>query len=297
MDITLKKLNLDNGEEMAYREREGGEKLLVLVHGNMTSSKHWDLLMESLPGKYKVYAPDLRGFGASSYKNEINSLHDFAKDLKNFFDKLNLKDFVLMGWSTGGGVALDFAADNHEYVKKLILMESVGTKGYPIFKKDENGKPIPGELLSTKEEIANDPIQVLPVLNAYENKDKDTMKMIWNNTIYTDNQPEPEKYDKYLEDMFTQRNLVDVDYALAHFNISNEHNGLEEGNEKAEKIKAPTLVLYGENDKVVTEQMAKDINNDIGDNATLKYLKNCGHSPLIDDLEQLKTMVINFIEE
>jgi pimeloyl-ACP methyl ester carboxylesterase len=123
------------------------------------------------------------------------------------------------------------------------------------------------------------------------------MKMIWNNTIYTDNQPEPEKYDEYLEDMFTQRNLVDVDYALAHFNISNEHNGLEKGNKKAEKIKAPTLVLYGENDKVVTEQMAKDINNDIGDNATLKYLKNCGHSPLIDDLEQLKTMVINFIEE
>ena len=175
-------------------------------------------------------------------------------------------------------------------------MESVGTKGYPIFKKDENGKPIPGELLSTKEEIANDPVQVLPVLNAYENKDKDTMKMIWNNTIYTDNQPSPEKYDEYLEDMFTQRNLVYVDYALAHFNISNENNGLEDGNGKAEKIKAPTLVLYGENDKVVTEQMAKDINNDIGANAQLKYLKNCGHSPLIDDLDQLLENILNFID-
>ncbi|HKL76330.1 MAG TPA: alpha/beta hydrolase [Halanaerobiales bacterium] len=295
MEINLKSVKLANGEKLGYRKKDGGEKLLVLLHGNMTSSKHWDILIESMPDEFTIYAPDLRGFGISSYNQEISSLHDFSEDLKMFCDKLNLNNFNLMGWSTGGGVAMDFAADNPEYVKKLILMESVGTKGYPIFKKDENGKPIPGELLSTKEEIANDPVQVLPVLNAYKNKDKDTMKMIWNNTIYTDNQPDPEKYNEYLEDMFTQRNLVDVDYALAHFNISNEHNGLEEGIGKAEKIEAPTLILYGENDKVVTEQMAKDINNDIGENANLQYLKKCGHSPLIDDLDQLLENILNFI--
>lgn len=297
MEIKFKKVQLNNGEELTYREREGGGKLLVLVHGNMTSSKHWDLLMESLPEKYKIYAPDLRGFGGSSYNSEINSLHDFAEDLKDFFEKLNLEDFVLMGWSTGGGVAMDFAADNPDYIKKLILLESVGTKGYPIYKKDENGQPIPGELLSTKEEIANDPVQVLPVLNAYQSKDKDTMKMIWNATIYTDNKPEPEKYDEYVEDMFTQRNLVDVDYALAHFNISSEDTELNKANNKAEKINLPTLVLYGENDKVVTEKMAKDINKDIGENASLEYLENCGHSPLIDDLEQLKNKILTFIEK
>ena len=296
MEIKFKQLKLDTGENLTYREREGGEELLILTHGNMTSSKHWDVLIKSLPEKYKIYAPDLRGFGGSSYNNEINSLHDFAKDLKAFFDKLNLKDFVLIGWSTGGGVVMDFTADNPDYVKKLILLESVGTKGYPIYKKDKNGQPIPGELLSTKEEIANDPVQVLPVLNAYQNQDKDTMKMIWNATIYTDNQPEPEKYDEYLEDMFTQRNLVDVDYALAHFNISSENTKLSKASKKAEKIDVPTLVLYGENDKVVSKQMAKDIKNDIGDNATLVYLKNCGHSPLIDDLEQLKSKIIEFIK-
>ena len=294
MDIQLKSVELENGEKLGYRERKGGEELLILVHGNMTSSKHWDILMEKIPEKFKIIAPDLRGFGISSYNNEINSLHDFAKDLKLFFDKLNLKKFNIMGWSTGGGVVMDFVADNPEYVKKLILMESVGTKGYPIFKKDENGQPI-SELLSSKKEIAKDPVQVLPVLQAYENKDKETMKMIWNNTIYTDNKPDPEKYDEYIEDMFTQRNLVDVDYALAHFNISDEHNGLEDGNNKAEKIDSPVLVLYGENDKVVTEQMAKDIKNDIGKNAELVYLKNCGHSPLIDDLDQLLNNIINFL--
>lgn len=295
-NIHLNSMELPNGEKIGYRERDGGKELLILVHGNMTSSKHWDIFMENISDRYKIYAIDLRGFGISSYNQPVESLHDFAEDLKLFCDKLNLKEFNLMGWSTGGGVIMDFAADNPEYVKKLILMESVGTKGYPIYKKDENGKPIPGELLSTKEEIAKDPVQVLPILNAYKNKDKATMKMVWNNLIYTNNKPEPKKYDQYLEDMFTQRNLVDVDYALAHFNISNEANGLEKGNKKAEKIKAPTLVLFGENDRVVTEQMAKDINNDIGKNAELVYLKGCGHSPLIDDLDQLLNTVIKFLE-
>jgi len=295
MKIKLNSVNLENGEKIGYRKRDGGNELLILLHGNMTSSKHWDILIDSLPEKFTVYAPDLRGFGISSYNKKINSLHDFSEDFKLFCDKLNLKEFNLMGWSTGGGVAMDFAADHPDYINKLILMESVGTKGYPILKKDQNGQPIAGQLLSTKKEIANDPVQVLPVLKAYENEDKKTMKMIWNNTIYTDNKPDPEKYDEYVEDMFTQRNLVDVDYALAHFNISDEYNGLEEGNGKAKKIKAPTLVLYGKQDKVVTEQMAKDIKNDIGQNAKLEYLKNCGHSPLIDDLDQLLKKVLNFL--
>ncbi|MFW5787226.1 MAG: alpha/beta fold hydrolase [Halanaerobiales bacterium] len=297
MNIELKKVKLSNGEELGFRERSGGKEVLILLHGNMTSSKHWDLFLENMEENYKIYAVDMRGFGISSYNQEINSLGDFSEDLKLFVDELGLKKFNLMGWSTGGGVAMKFAANYGDYVKKLILMESVGTKGYPIFKKDKEGKPIPGELLSDKEEIAEDPVQVKPVLKAYKNKDKETMKTIWNNIIYTDNQPDPERYDQYLEDMFTQRNLVDVDYALAHFNISDEYNGLKKGSGEAASIDVPTLILWGKNDKVVTEQMAKDIKNDIGENARLVYLDGCGHSPLVDDLKQLLDTVIEFLEE
>lgn len=55
--------------------------------------------------------------------------------------------------------------------------------------------------------------------------------------------------------------------------------------------------MWGENDLVVPKQMALDIKADIGNNATLVYLKKCGHSPLIDDLEQLVKVVENFLEE
>ena len=44
-----------------------------------------------------------------------------------------------MGWSMGGGVAMQFTANHPNFVEKLILVESVGMKGYPIFKKIRMG--------------------------------------------------------------------------------------------------------------------------------------------------------------
>ncbi len=291
----MNRAKVKTGEDIAYRESTGSGEKLVLIHGNMTSSKHWDILMENLPDYYHLLAPDMRGFGESSYNNRFDSLEELAVDIIDLLNQKNFEDYNLIGWSTGGGVAMEIAAKKTDDVKKLILLESVSTRGYPIFKKDENGQPIPGELLKTKEEIASDPVQVLPILNAQKNNDKETMRQIWNSLIYTDNQPEEEKYEEYLEDMMTQRNLIDVDYALANFNISDQHNGLQPGNNRAKNITAPTLILQGNQDKVVPMNMAKAIKEDIGDNAEIQILENCGHSPLIDDLEQLVDAITKFL--
>jgi len=291
----VNRAKVKTGEDIAYRESTGSGEKLVLIHGNMTSSKHWDILMENLPDYYHLLAPDMRGFGESSYNNRFDSLEELAVDIIDLLNQKNFEDYNLIGWSTGGGVAMEIAAKKADEVRKLILLESVSTRGYPIFKKDENGQPIPGELLKTKEEIASDPVQVLPILNAQKNNDKETMRQIWNSLIYTDNQPEEEKYEEYLEDMMTQRNLIDVDYALANFNISDQHNGLQPGNNRAKNITAPTLILQGNQDKVVPMNMAEAIKEDIGDNAEIQILENCGHSPLIDDLEQLVDAITKFL--
>jgi len=293
-EVNLKSIELNNGETIGYRETEDGNKVLILIHGNMTSSKHWDVLIDEMPEEYKIYAVDLRGFGISSYNKQIDSLKDFSEDVKLLVEQLELEKFDIVGWSTGGGVAMQFAADYPEMVKNLILVESVGIMGYPIYRKDEKGLPILTELLQTKEDVAADFVQVLPILNAYEKKDKDFLKVVWNATIYTQNKPSLEKYDEYLEDMLTQRNLVDVDYALMTFNISNIHNGLVEGSGEVDKIKAPTLVIQGDKDLVVPRQMADGIVKGIGENSKLSIIENSGHSPLIDDLNRLKKEIVDF---
>lgn len=295
-DLTaeLRSVDLPNGETIGYREREGGSIPLLLLHGNQTSSKHWDVLLEAMDPKYKLYAMDMPGFGTSSYETRIDSISDFARDVKLFVDELGLEAFHLMGWSTGGGVAMQFAADQPDRVRKLVLMAPASTRGYPIYRKDENGDPT-DEHLTTRKEIAADPVQVAPIAEAQRTNDGATMRAVWDQFIYTHNQPEPDRYDEYVEDMLTQRNLVDVDYALAQFNISDEHNGVTEGTGKAGDIDVPTLVLRGERDLVITEVMVDTTVEDIGSNAELVILDDCGHSPLIDDLDQLIAEVTAFL--
>ena len=292
--MTLKFVTLDH-ETIAYREQGEGENTLVLLHGNMTSSQHYDVLLAQLPKDLKVYAIDLRGFGGSSYNNRVNHLKDFSDDVKGVVDKLGLKNFSIAGWSTGGGIAMQYCIDYPTDVNKLILIESVGVSGYPIFRKDEMGQPILGDFLTTKEELEVDQVQVLPILNAYKNKDKATLKAIWNALIYTTKQPDENQYDIYLNDMMTQKNLVDVDYALMYFNISDDHNGVVAGSGDARKINHQTLVFQGKNDLVVPQMMGEGIHAHLKKSTYI--LHDGGHSPLIDDIDHLTTNIVTFLKD
>ncbi|MFA5523390.1 MAG: alpha/beta hydrolase [Tissierellales bacterium] len=295
-DILLNTVDLSNGETLGYRKFGIGSKILILVHGNMSTSKHWDTVMESMPIEFTTYAIDMRGFGDSTYNNRANSLRDFSEDLKLFVEIMGLKKFYLAGWSTGGGVAMYFTIDYPEYVEKLILVESVGIMGYPMFKKDASGRPITGEFIKTKAEIEADPVQVVPILNAYKNKDKTFLRFVWDASIYVSKKPSEERYEEYLDAMLTQRNLVDIDYSLIHFNISDKHNGVVEGTGEVHKIKAPTLVIQGKSDLIVPMEMGVGIAEGIGENAKLILLDDGGHSPITDDLDRFMNLILTFME-
>lgn len=295
-DLILKSIRIKNGETIGYIECGHGDKVMVLVHGNMVSSKHWDLFMEAMPHDYKIYAVDLRGFGKSSYNNSIDSLKDFSEDLKLFVDELGIKGFYLGGWSTGGGVSMQFTASYPDYVKKLVLIESISVKGYPIYLLDENRRRLSDKPIQSKEALEKDPINIIPLVEAYKNKDKKFFKNFWNKVIYTRNKPSDSKYEEYLEDMLAQVNTVDVHWALVKFNISHENNGITEGTGEVDNIKVPTLIVQGERDKVVAPKIGKEIKDAIGDNATYLSL-DCGHSPFIDCLVVLVDNVIKFIKE
>ncbi|MDZ5610094.1 alpha/beta hydrolase [Bacillus pseudomycoides] len=293
---TMEFVSLSNGETIAYQEvGRRNKEILILIHGNMTSSQHWDLVIEKLQDEYHIYAIDLRGFGKSTYNKPIDSLQDFADDVKLFIDELQLTKFSLMGWSMGGGVAMEFAASHPEFVENLILVESVGMKGYPIFKKDINGQPIASTLLKTKEEIAQDPVQIAPVLDAIKNMNKLYYRTVWDLLIYTHNKPDPERYEKYLDDMLTQRNFVDVNYALITFNISDEHNGVVPGNGHIHRLRVPTLVVQGDRDYVVPQVVGEELAKHLP-NAELVILEDCGHSPFIDCLDEFTQHVTNWLE-
>jgi len=294
-EYPIKSVQLPNGESIAYREAGKGEKTLVLLHGNMSSSLFFDTLMEQMEASFRLIAFDLRGFGDSSYRQPVTSLRCFAEDIGSAANELRLERFSVLGWSTGGGVALELAADRPDIVDRIILVNSVALTGYPMFKKDANGQPILTTRLTTREEVAADPVQVLPIQNAYATGDTALLAAVWNALIYHQSEPAPERYERYLGAMLKQRNLVDVDYALITFNMTDTHNGVAGGTGRLTQVSAPVLVLQGENDRVVPPVWARETAEKLGSRATLTMLPHVGHSPFTDNLSEVVSLVSAFL--
>lgn len=290
-----KQVTLDNGETIFYRERSGGEVPVILIHGNMSSSKHWETLMHSLAPKYKLFAPDLRGFGQSTYYTKIQSVNDFAYDLKQFSEKLGLKKFSLIGWSLGGAVVMRFTLDYPELVEKLVLLASVSTRGYPIFSMDEDGTFNFKKRLKSLSEIETD-YRTKWMQHLYDTNNREELKKFLKSFIYNVNEPDEKIYEAALEAMIQQRNLAEANHTINSFNISNHFNGTFEGTDEAKEIHVPVLNIYGDKDRTVTKRMIEEIKNDLSHCVTTVELKNCGHAPEIDDLPKLTREIENFLQ-
>ena len=287
-NIEVKSIHLDNNEIYTYRYYLGGEKIMVLVHGNLASSKFYEQLINDLPKEYTIYAVDLRGFGGSTYNRPIDTLRDLEGDLKLFVDKLNLKSFDLLGWSTGGAVSMLFTASYGYLVNRLFLIASAGVSGYHSYRKDENNQKI---LLKSKQEISFDPIKIKQ-LEALQKKDKVFYKNMWDKAIYNINKPSPKIYEKQLDESLRQRNLIDIYHGLNQFNISDYYSGLSMGGEEVKLITQPTTIIQGEDDLLVSVKTAKELKAAIGSNANLVLIKNCGHSPMVDAPEILLNVIL-----
>ncbi len=278
-------------EELAYLD-VGHGPVVVMVHGNMSSSVHYEPLISRIKDKFRCIAVDLRGFGDSSYNNRFDTLEELADDVNAFTEALGLDSYYLVGWSNGGGVSLKLCAKYPEKVKKFFDIEGAGLKGYPVYKKENYQST--GEPYASKEEMAADPIQVLPALNCFEKGDAAMMTAIWDATIYTVNKPTREQNDLWISETLKQRNLVDLDWALATLNMSDEYTPYGKGDGSIKNIKCLVALTMAEKDIVVPDYMVLDNYHALGSLATLLPYENCGHSPMVDCPDRLAKDVVDF---
>ena len=278
-------------ETLAYLD-EGQGPVVVMVHGNMSSSVHYEPLITRIKDKFRCIAVDLRGFGDSTYNNRFDTLEELADDVNAFTDALGIDSYYLVGWSNGGGVSLKLCAKYPDKVKKFFDIEGAGLKGYPVFKKENYQST--GEPYASKEEMATDPMQVGPVLAIFEKGDAALMTSIWDATIYTVNKPTREQNDLWMSETLKQRNLVDLDWALATLNMSDEYTPYGKGDGSIKNIRCPVALTMAEKDIVVPDYMVLDNYNALGSLATLLPYENCGHSPMVDCPDKLAEDVTKF---
>lgn len=111
--------------------RDDGEPLL-LVHGNVSSAAFFQTTLLALPDGIRGLAVDLRGFGDSDAEpvDATRGVADWADDVLALLDALELERVHLLGWSLGGGVALQVLATAPERLRTLTLLAPVSPYGF-----------------------------------------------------------------------------------------------------------------------------------------------------------------------
>jgi pimeloyl-ACP methyl ester carboxylesterase len=106
-----------------YRDWGGSGADLVLLHGLSSNARIWDLTAPALTERLRALALDQRGHGLSDKPNNGYTFAAVTGDLYAAIEALGLERPLIAGHSWGGNVALQFAADNPEAVRALVLVD------------------------------------------------------------------------------------------------------------------------------------------------------------------------------
>jgi pimeloyl-ACP methyl ester carboxylesterase len=116
-----------NGLKMYYEiHGSGSGELLVLLHGSfMTISNNWTGWIGELSKARKVIAVEMQGHGRTADINRDFSYENLADDIAALLDYLKIKQADLLGYSLGGGVAMQVAIRHPEKVRKVVSISAV----------------------------------------------------------------------------------------------------------------------------------------------------------------------------
>ena len=114
-----------HGHRVIYRIAGDGPPV-VLIHGMVNSSKHWEQVALRLADRYTVVAPDLLGHGDSAAVRGDYSLGAHACSIRDLLTTIGIDRATVVGHSLGGGIAMQFFYQFPQRVERLALISSGG---------------------------------------------------------------------------------------------------------------------------------------------------------------------------
>jgi len=108
----------------------GGGIPLVLVHGLADRDESWAPMLKRLKrAGFRVYAPDLLGYGRSPKPSDSDySIATQEKLMADFIQALGLQKTDIGGWSMGGWIVLKLALDHPEMVDRVVIYDAAGIR-------------------------------------------------------------------------------------------------------------------------------------------------------------------------
>src|SRR3954449_11776760 len=114
-----------HGHDVIYRTAGSGPPI-VLIHGMVNSSRHWEQVAVRPADDHTVIAPDLIGHGDSATPRGDYSLGAHAAVIRDLLAAIGVERSTIVGHSLGGGVAMQYFWQFPQHVERLALVSSGG---------------------------------------------------------------------------------------------------------------------------------------------------------------------------
>jgi len=222
----------------------------------------WLPFHDALSRHFTVIAPANPGVAESEGLDQIDGMEDVIFHYLDFFEAMGLEKANIVGLSLGGWIALEFAMRYPERVNKLIIVDAAGlyVEGAPVAD-----------------------------LFAYLSKPARIREIVFNDPdsfiaqMASPNVPTPEQAVLAYRS-FTAAARIGWDTYFTNPKMP----------ERLRRIKAPTLIIWGENDKLIPVAHGKAYHEKIK-NSQLVIIPDCGHMPILEAPEKFVNAVADFI--
>jgi len=254
---------LENKNIYASDSGQGLDKnkdTIVFLHGSGLSHIVWSLAEQFFSSKnFNVLSIDLPGHGNSDGPC-LDSIEKIADWLEKVFDKLQLKNLILVGHSQGCLEILEYSSKYKERIKKLVFVGG------------SNKMPVHPDLIELAQNGHSDAVKLM-MKWGYEG----SKKFIGGNPV-----------EKIIQSPRDISEILAVDLKACD-NYSN-------GSEAAKAINLPSMLIYGELDKMVNLEAGKKFSNLIK-NSTTHVIKGCGHMIMIEKAFEMREKILEFLNK
>ncbi len=252
-----KYLDLKSGVRLKYDE-SGDGPAMIIMHGWGCKGSTVKSIADIAAEQHTVYNLDLPGFGDSSEPAEVWGVEDYVAMLEEFVDRLEINRPIILGHSFGGRVGILYST-RHD-VDKLILVDAAGIKPRRSLK----------YYFKVYTFKAGKHLSRLLFGRKRAEERIERMRKRGGSSDYASASP-------MMRMILTKTVNQDLKYAMPH-------------------IKAPTLLIWGENDTATPLRDAKIMDRLIPD-AGLVSFPGCGHYSFLDNPYQFAAVLRSFINK
>ncbi|SFR81900.1 Pimeloyl-ACP methyl ester carboxylesterase [Marinobacter daqiaonensis] len=267
--LTLEQVTVDDlSIHYLSRSPDDAERTLLMIHGFGANKDNWVRMAAHLPDDYRLLIPDLPGHGQSSIASSADyTVEAQTEALKKFLDRLGVERVHMAGNSMGGGITAFFASRYPDRVATIALYSPAGSDHYPSQLDDalaEGDNPLvvrePGDFDKLMDFVLEKrPFVPWPVASVMEE-----------NAIAR---------QSINDQIFEAIVLSAVDFELEGILSS---------------IKAPTLIVWGREDRVLAPENARVFDQAI-EQSRVVLLEGVGHVPMLEVPERSADLWLEFI--